>query len=93
MRTRIPGVWPPFIYDLSRACEFTCRHIHRHRSFPRYLTTWSGFDLIDNIGSHHIIEGKENIVNAVLRTLGERLLAQRRHHTKELTFYVSMLGG
>jgi hypothetical protein len=47
--------------------------------------------LIYNIGSHHIIEGKENIVNAVLRTLGKRLLAQRRDHTKELTFYVSML--
>jgi len=49
--------------------------------------------LIYNIGSHHIIEGKENIVNAVLRTLGNRLLAQRRDHTEELTFFVTMAEG
>jgi hypothetical protein len=91
MRTRIPGVWHPFIYDLSRASEFTCRRIRRHRNFPLHLTTWSSLDLIYNIGTYHIIVGKENIANAVLRTLGEQLLAQRQAHTKELTFHVSML--
>lgn len=87
----MPGVWPPFVYDFGRASEFKCRDIPRHRSFPLHLTTWNGLDLIDNIGRYHIIAVKEDMVNAVLRTLGDRLLAQRRHHTEELTLYVSML--